>query len=88
MYIYHFCRLLGKKEGRGDGGKIGCEGRERGKGMGEGTMRGRRGRREEGEHPILLGMLDKYSTASVTVGMHFMGSVEKVQDNVFVPDLL
>ena len=48
-------------------------------------MRGRRGRREEGEHQILLGKLDNcilYSTVSVTVGMHFTCSV------VFVPDLL
>ena len=46
-------------------------------------MRGRRGRREEGQHQILLGKLDKcilYSTVSVTVGMHFTCSVEKVQD--------
>ena len=75
MYIYCFCRLLCKKEGRK--GKIGCEGR----GGGKGTMRERRGRREEGEHQILLCKLDKcilYSTVSVTVGMHFTCSVEKV----------
>ena len=43
-------------------------------------MGGRRGRREEGEHQILLGKLDNcilYSTVSVTVGMHFTCSVEK-----------